>query len=222
MISHLSTRGPRRVALERAREFIDQAHGQADDVPVVALDALDEERRAPAVRGSEGIPLVAQTPTAACALAEDLARLIDDMTMRQVPWDELDGLVPDLLDPYWQLTLKFLRIARQAWPALLRERGAIEPAARRDALIKAEAARLARSEASVVAAGSTGSIPATAELIATIAHLPHGAVVLPGLDTDLAAEAWRMIGGDALAPDRREQQLVVAANLLQTVERAKR
>jgi ATP-dependent helicase/nuclease subunit B len=48
----------------------------------------------------------------------------------------------------------------------------------------------------VIAAGSTGSIPATAELIAAIAKLPHGAVVLPGLDTDLDEEAWRMIGGD--------------------------
>ena len=63
------------------------------------------------------MPLVAQTPAAACALADDLARLIDDMTMRGVPWDRLDGLVPDALDPYWQLTLKFLQIAREAWPA---------------------------------------------------------------------------------------------------------
>ncbi len=62
----------------------------------------------------------------------------------------------------------------------------MEPAKRRDALIKAEAARLARqTDGPVIAAGSTGSIPATAELIATIARLPHGAVVLPGLDTDL-------------------------------------
>ena len=48
----------------------------------------------------------------------------------------------------------------------------------------------------MIAAGSTGSIPATAELIATIARLPHGAVVLPGLDTDLDEESWRLIGGD--------------------------
>ena len=166
---------------------------------------ITEWARAPAVRGAEGIPLVAQTPTAACALADDLARLIDDMTMREVSWDALDGLVPDFLDPYWQLTLKFLQIARATWPAMLSERGAIEPAARRDALIKAEAARLAKSEAPVVAAGSTGSIPATAELIATIAHLPHGAVVLPGLDTDLDADAWRMIAGDE-APIRSRRR----------------
>jgi ATP-dependent helicase/nuclease subunit B len=155
---------------------------------------------APKVRGASGIPLVAQTPAAACALADDLARLMDDMTMRSVPWEKLDGLVPDFLDPYWQLTLEFLQIAREAWPALVDERGWIEPAARRDALIKAEAARLARkTDAPVIAAGSTGSIPATAELIATIARLPHGAVVLPGLDTDLDEETWSMIGGDERA-----------------------
>src|SRR5271154_1854290 len=97
---------------------------------------------APEVRGASGTPLVAQTPAVACALADDLARLIDDMTMRGVAWDKLDDLVPDSLDPYWQLTLKFLDLARQSWPEILRERGFIEPAARRDALIKAEAARL--------------------------------------------------------------------------------
>ena len=68
---------------------------------------------------------------------------------------------------------------------------------RRDTLIKAEAARLARkTDAPVIAAGSTGSMPATAELIATIARLPHGAVVLPGLDTDLDDASWRLIAGD--------------------------
>ena len=154
----------------------------------------------PDVRGAGGMPLVAQTPAAALALADDLARLIDDMTMRGVAWDKLDDLVPDEFDPFWEKTLKFLQIAREAWPAILAERKCIEPAKRRDELIKAEAARLSRkTDAPVIAAGSTGSIPATAELIAAIARLPHGAVVLPGLDTDLDESSWRLIGGDARA-----------------------
>ena len=171
----------------------------------------------PELHGASGTPLVAQTPAAACALADDLARLIDDMTTRGVAWDKLDGLVPDFLDPYWQLTLRFLEIARDSWPQILRERGLMEPAERRDALIKAEAARLARrTEAPVIAAGSTGSIPATAELIATIARLPHGAVVLPGLDTDLDEASWRMIAGDAakdIAPAPGHPQFALQALL---------
>ncbi|HKN11550.1 MAG TPA: double-strand break repair protein AddB, partial [Pseudomonadota bacterium] len=140
--------------------------------------------------------LVANNPVSALALADDLARLIDDMTMRVVPWHRLDELVPENFDRYWQLTLQFLKIAREAWPAILAERGAMEAAARRDALIKAEAVRLRRQDdGPVIAAGSTGSMPSTAELIATIAALPHGAVVLPGLDTELDEESWRLIAG---------------------------
>jgi ATP-dependent helicase/nuclease subunit B len=143
-------------------------------------------------------PLVVRHPAAALALADDLARLMDDMTTREVPWQRLDGLVPGELDKYWQLTLRFLLIAREAWPAILAERGAIEPATRRDRLITAEAARLAsRPGNPVVAAGSTGSMPATAKLLDTIASLPHGAVVLPGLDTELDEESWNAIGGVA-------------------------
>jgi ATP-dependent helicase/nuclease subunit B len=151
----------------------------------------------PEVRSAAGSPLIANTPQAALGLADDLARLMDDMTTRQVNWDRLDGLVPDDLDRYWQLSLRFLKIAREAWPALRAERGAIEAAERRDKLIEAEAKRLASSNAPVIAAGSTGSMPATAKLLATIAKLPHGAVVLPGLDTDLDDTSWAMIAGNA-------------------------
>jgi len=152
---------------------------------------------APELRGAEGSPLIANTPSAALGLADDLARLMDDMTTRQVSWDSLDGLVPDDLDPYWQLSLRFLKIARETWPALRLERGAIEAAERRDLLIAAEEKRLASSDAPAIAAGSTGSMPATAKLIASIARLPHGAVVLPGLDTHLDEASWQLIAGNA-------------------------
>ena len=131
-------------------------------------------------------PLVVGTPAAALALADDLARLMDDLATREIEWSRLDGLVPEHVDRYWQLTLDFLKIAREAWPEILKERQAMEPAERRDRLINAEAARLAAAPSGpVIAAGSTGSMPATAKLLATIASLPHGAVVLPGLDTEI-------------------------------------
>ncbi|MGY4483837.1 inactivated superfamily I helicase [Bradyrhizobium sp. LM3.2] len=141
-------------------------------------------------------PLVVGGPASTLALASDLARLIDDMVTRGVDWSALDGLVPDLLDRYWQHSLEFLRIARIAWPGHLAEIKRIEPAARRDLLIDAEAKRLtAHHHGPVIAAGSTGSMPATARFLHAVASLPHGAVVLPGLDTDLDDDAWRSIGG---------------------------
>ena len=141
-------------------------------------------------------PLVVGGPASTLALAGDLARLMDDMVTRGVEWDALDKLVPDQLDQYWQHSLEFLRIARKAWPLHLQEIGRIEPAARRDRLIDAEAARLATYHAGpVIAAGSTGSMPATAKFLHVVAGLKQGAVVLPGLDTDLDDEAWQIIGG---------------------------
>ncbi|MBR0854704.1 double-strand break repair protein AddB [Bradyrhizobium liaoningense] len=141
-------------------------------------------------------PLVVGGPASTLALASDLARLIDDMVTRGVDWSALDGLVPDQLDRYWQHSLEFLRIARIAWPSHLAEINRIEPAARRDLLIAAEAKRLtAHPHGPVIAAGSTGSMPATAKFLHAVAALPHGAVVLPGLDTDLDEDAWRTIGG---------------------------
>jgi ATP-dependent helicase/nuclease subunit B len=141
-------------------------------------------------------PLVVGGAASTLALAGDLARLMDDMVTRGVGWEALDGIVPDQLDQYWQHSFEFLRIARQAWPAHLEEIGKIEPAARRDLLIAAEAKRLTtHHDGPVIAAGSTGSMPATAKFLHAVANLPHGAVVLPGLDSDLDDEAWQTIGG---------------------------
>jgi ATP-dependent helicase/nuclease subunit B len=155
-----------------------------------------------AVRRKGHTPLVANNPASALALADALARLIDDMTTRQVPWEKLDTLVPGEHDEYWQLTLHFLNeIVRDAWPKVRAERGKIEPAQRRDLLLEAECTRLQSGAGGpVIAAGSTGSMPATAMLLETIAKLPHGAVVLPGLDTDLDEESWNDI------PGRRDAQ----------------
>ncbi|HWC92858.1 MAG TPA: double-strand break repair protein AddB, partial [Pseudolabrys sp.] len=171
----------------------------------------------PAVRGAAGTPLVANTPAAAMALAADLAQLIDDMTTREVGWDKFDDLVrverPDL-DDYWKLSLRLLQVLRERWPQILHERGAIEPAARRDKLIAAETARLAASDAPVIAAGSTGSMPATATLLAAIAQHPRGALVLPGLDTALDEPSWQAIaGGDGRLPAFGHAQFAMQALL---------
>jgi len=145
------------------------------------------------VRSEKGAPLIANTPAARLALADDLGRLIDDVITRKMDWGRLDGLVPDHFDKYWQFTLDFLKIARNFWPERLKEIGAIDAAERRDRLIDAEMKRLAGSNQPVIAAGSTGSMPATAKLLAAIARFRHGAVVLPGLDSDLDEDSWRAI-----------------------------
>ena len=184
--------------------FADETEQLSGSAPLGIPPGLGElERRlnlaslvAAWARGEVLAPLVVGGPAATLALASDLARLMDDMVTRGVPWDKLDGLVPDQLDVYWQHSLEFLKIARETWPNHLAEIGKIEPAARRDLLISAEAARLtAHHGGPVIAAGSTGSMPTTAKFLAAVAKLPQGAVILPGLDTDLDEESWQGIGG---------------------------
>jgi len=128
-------------------------------------------------------------------LARDLCALMDEIETEGADWTKLAGLVEGNLAGWWQVTLDFLKIVTENWPALLTERDRSDPAARRSTLIRLEAARLKRNPPAgpVIAAGSTGSIPATAELLATIAALPNGAVVLPGLDATMDAISFAAI-----------------------------
>ncbi|MHA1157396.1 MAG: double-strand break repair protein AddB [Alphaproteobacteria bacterium] len=133
----------------------------------------------------------------AARLARYLARLIDDMETAGCAWEAIDRLPPAELTGFFQVTLSFLQIVSHIWPAHLLEIGRVDPAVRRDTLIRAEARRLAAGGAGpVIAAGSTGSIPATAELLRAIAHAPAGVVVLPGLDRDLDARGWHAVGDE--------------------------
>src|SRR5271168_1758396 len=137
--------------------------------------------------------LVAATHAQAYALAGDLAALIDDMIIEGAPWSRLETLAPDLYDPYWRITLDFLKIAFAHWPEWLAERGLIDRAKRIALLIEDEIKALEGvRRGPTIIAGSTGANRATARLIAAIARAPQGAVVLPDLDLD--DRSWAMIG----------------------------
>lgn len=140
--------------------------------------------------------LVPASPADAVGLAGDLETLMDALTTEGLPWDDLAAAVETDYSHYFELTLRFLRVAAENWPGILAGRGASDPARRQGDLLRAEAERLRRERPTtpIVAAGSTGSIPGTAALLAAIAGLPKGAVVLPGLDTDLDEAGWTGIG----------------------------
>ena len=149
----------------------------------LASSAQDEGFRVPA------------TSAQASALAAELAAFMDSLDMEQVSLDGLEELAPDRFAEHWQQTLEFLKIVTQHWPAYLAEHNVMAPYVRRDELMKAETARLLSSppDAPVIAAGSTATVPATAALLEAVARLENGAVVLPGLDTELDDESWRGI-----------------------------
>lgn len=134
----------------------------------------------------------------ALPLARQLARFLDDIAREGVDIQTLPSLVEDKdLSEHWQQTVEFLHIVSRAWPEVLAQEGVIDPIDRRNRLLKAMAKTWQYTPPGypVIAAGSTGTQPATADLLAVIARLPQGRVVLPGLDKDMPNAEW-----DILAP----------------------
>ena len=131
----------------------------------------------------------------ALRLAEELAALLDELQTERVPLDALARLVPDHLAEHWQRNRDVLAVIAEAWPRLLAAERALDPAERRHRLLTELAAQwhAAPPERRIVAAGSTGSIPATRALLRVIARLPRGTVVLPGLDQDIDEASWRVL-----------------------------
>lgn len=137
---------------------------------------------------------VSATPSDAAYLAIDLLSLIDAVHREGSNWQRLDELVPEDYSAFWQKSLEFLKIATSQWPNILEATGQVDPVKRRNAVLDLEIKAIAVHDGPVIAAGSTGSIPATAALLAAVARHPRGALVLPGLDFHLDEASWQSLG----------------------------
>ncbi len=182
--------------------------GDIDEDELIIGDLGGEHRlaAAPAIPGLKRQLMLARlilsrrdvvaSPEQAVQLARELAGLLDQVHTERLTFDDLAALVDsDRLSDYWRKTLEFLTILTDAWPAVLADEAALDPARRRNNLLAVQAAAWARKppRGPVIAAGSTGSIPATADLLKTIAGLPQGIIVLPGLDREADDEVWRSL-----------------------------
>jgi len=160
---------------------------------------------------AHGDPLL---PGQAAALAGALARLLDAAATEGADFARLNELAPDDLAEHWQTVLRFLEILPNAWPAMLATEGALDPAERRNRLLRRQAMlwRDTPLGEPVIAAGLVGGFPALDELLGAIAGLDHGAVILPGLDRSCGPELW-----DAIIDDPAHPQHLMA-RLLQSLE----
>ena len=143
-----------------------------------------------ALDGRFGAPVTADQ---AWPLAAELAALMDEAERAEI---DLAAVLPTLASEdyaqHWGITLDFLQIVTRAWPQWLADNGLSNPAARQVALLNAQAQawQATAPPMRVLAAGSTGDIPAVARLLRVVAGLPQGRVVLPGLDQSLADDVW--------------------------------
>ena len=173
-----------------------------------ALEPIEEEPVPPAIDPTERLLWLAsivrgEGTAESLRLAEDLARTLDTLLVERIEPQKLKSAVAETSDlaQHWEKSLQKLQLIYDAWPHLLAEVGAIDLAERRNLLLQRLADRWKDGPPPgfTVAAGITTGAPAVAALVARVARMPEGMVVLPGLwlPNLFAEEEW-----DALGPDQ--------------------
>jgi ATP-dependent helicase/nuclease subunit B len=151
---------------------------------------------------------------AALDLADALGGFFDGLQIEEIDVrDALADLAPGELAEHWEVSRRFLDKALAAWPARLAALGVVDVSERRVRLLRrlAQLWTDAPPRGVLVAAGSTGTAPATRALMVAIAAAPKGAVVLPGVDVNLAERAWRKV--DVQHPQGALRRLLDTANM---------
>ncbi len=123
------------------------------------------------------------TRPAALELADALAGFLDACQIEETGDPRaVEALVEGDLARHWQASARFLNLALEVWPGRLAALGLVDVATRRVLLLRrlAEAGATRPPDGVIVAAGSTGSAPAAADLLAAIAAAPRGAWCCPG------------------------------------------
>jgi len=145
---------------------------------------------------AEHVPGGILSAGAALELADALGGFLDGLQIEEVAvGDRLANLVGAELAEHWEVSRTFLEKALALWPQRLTALGVADVSERRVRLLRrlAEHWTDAPPKGVLVAAGSTGTAPATRALLIAVAAAPKGAVVLPGLDQDLADKAWAKV-----------------------------
>ena len=147
-------------------------------------------------------------------LADSLAALADEMQTEGVPAARLAALDVSRHSEHWARVQRFLSIIAPQ----LSDTSAPDSGLRQRLAVERQIARWQASPPGdpVIVAGSTGSRGMTARLMAAVAGLPQGALVLPGLDGDQPADAWAALDDAMTAEDHpqfRYRQLTARLGL---------
>lgn len=149
-------------------------------------------------RDNPQLPLAADVNASrgqALGLAQSLVELVAQLETEEVAVN-FGSVFADLDLAEHRLTIiSLLDLVQEQLPKRLHDLGLMGPAARRNVALRLEAKRIADGgEAGpIIAAGSTGTNPATRALLKAIASHPKGAVVLPGLDLGLDEDSWNIV-----------------------------
>lgn len=152
----------------------------------------------------EGLPVTLHHMEQAARLAGELIACMDELDREQVDYGQLLELPSEVYAQHWQQSVELLTHLLRWWPDYAREHRIVSPLVRRNALLNllGEFWTAHPPDFPVIAAGSTGTHPATADLLGVISRLPHGEVIVPGLDVVCDESVW-----EAVDPTHPQYQL---------------
>ncbi|MGH6976811.1 MAG: double-strand break repair protein AddB, partial [Stellaceae bacterium] len=196
----------------------ESAGDEAIDLPPAVPDLTRRLMLTRLVLGWGQTPAGAGPASAAQAapLAAELARFVDEVAAEGCTLANLERLVPAQHAAHWQQVVKFLAIVADHWPKALAEIGCLDVADRRNRVLErqTEAWRRQPPVDPVIAAGITGGVPAVAALVAAVARLPTGIVVLPGLDRTAEIAEWEAMAADPAHPQYLLARLLARLEML--------
>jgi ATP-dependent helicase/nuclease subunit B len=141
-------------------------------------------------------------------LGKQLVQVLDELEVEQKSLRDVDFDHENAdLATHWSTAYDSLKILCHEHEAWLAERKLLAPAARRNTLLDNLADRLKADKATgpIIAAGITTAAPAIARLLAQIAKLPDGLVLLPHVDLSMPDADWDALGGLEKRGDAEEK-----------------
>jgi ATP-dependent helicase/nuclease subunit B len=143
-----------------------------------------------------------QSAVEALRMAGELARTLDSLLIEEIDPHELADAAADApeLAGHWQISLDRLQAIVEQWPRRLADLDRVDLAQRRNLLLGRLAKRWTVEPPTgfTVAAGITTAAPAIAAVLRSVASMPEGLVVLPGLALKgtFPEEEWAALGPD--------------------------
>ncbi|AQR72624.1 double-strand break repair protein AddB [Sphingomonas sp. LM7] len=177
-------------------EAVFDTAGDEDPIPP-AVEPLQRRMILARLIQESGAPVDAAE---AVRLAGDLATTLDQLLIEEVAPRALKEIeLSQELSAHWERSLALFEVVLTRWPRELERLGRIDLAERRRRLIDKVARRWRSAPPAgfVCAAGVAAASPVFARLLRTVAALPQGMVVLPGLATGISDAEW-----DALGPHK--------------------
>ncbi len=197
-----------------------------DEALGAMLDPLSDDARIwPVIGPAARLMLLAQlvtkhrpadqtiSPAEALRLARHLAEMIDELEIEQVGPEAFKNIEIEAdLQSHWQSSYGQLMQILPEYGNALAARQLLGPSERRNILLDRLSSRLRKNPPTglFVAAGITTSAKAVARVLANVAKLTQGILVLPGIDLAMPDAQWDALGphektGEELRPRRSHE-----------------